>query len=355
MNLVKKYFSFIILLLFAISCGTTVNVEYPVFANTKEGRQLMNFIGIRKNVGLVVEKPQLGLWSQIFSDSSFIDQMPAKIFEAMDKEGYYKLIDVTKTSANLNEAAFSLTGLTSKRLELGKQLASDMFLYIGYQKPAMTCGVENKLDKAGAALAIGAALYNAHQGKSVSANTSEVMKPTGYIDLLIPLDATLVITETGQTMKAVVTKPYREHNSVGNTNCPSPLQVYANALDNAAKEIISRMSPKVKTVKIDISVKDENPEVADLLKEGYLEIKGETPNMQRAYENWKKADNKARGKSEGALGNIGAYYFSVGDFDNAIKYFEKAMELKSGKREYYRDLRKKVEAASRVADKNEAI
>ena len=349
-KIMKKYHLILLVsvILFITDCASTLDVEYPVFPNTKDGRALQQFIGSRKVVGVVVEAPQKGLWSQIFEDSSFIDQMPAKIFESMDMEGYYKLIDVKKTGAMMNEIAFSLTGLTKNRLALGKQLAADMFLYVGYQKPAYVCGTENKMDKAAAAVAAMQAVSNAN-----NSSTPEIMRPTGYIDLIIPLEATLVITETGALKKSVISEPYRLHNSVGNTACPSPLQAYGKALDFASKKIMERLSPKVKTARIQIVVKDEDPDVADLLKEGYEEMKGETPSMQRAYENWQKADRKAGGKSEGALGNIGAYYFSIGDFDNSIKYFEKATALKGKNKDYYRDLRKKVEAAQRTGESKE--
>ena len=335
------------LFLLIAGCGTKINVEYPVFPNTKEGRQLQNFVGTRRTVAMVVEKPKQGLWSQIFSDSSFIDQMPAKVFAEFDKEGYYKLIDVSKKADLMNEIGNSLTGLTSKRLDLGKQLAAEMFLYIGYQKPATSCGQQMKVSAIGTALA----LYEAYNDNTYI--NSDPLRMTAYRDMMIPLDATLIITETGQVMKAVSTKVHREFASVGTLRCPEPLKAYSKALDVAAGDILKRLSPKLKTAKIRLTTRDEDPDVADLLEEGYQEASGETPSMDRALEYWKKAEKKSRGKSEGALGNIGAYYFSIGEFDKAIQYFEKAKDLRGKNREYYREMRKKVEAAARVADEKE--
>ena len=333
-----------IIVLEIYSCHATIDVEYPVFPKTKAGRQLQNFIGTRRNVGLVVEKPDRSVWSRIFEDSSFIDQIPSKVFEAFSKEGYYRLIDVSKTPDLLAEIANSLTGLTRNRLEIGRQLQADMFLYIGYKRPATSCGSEMRMDFATAGIAVVSVV--------AGAGNVDVARPTAYRDLLIPLDATLVVTETGQTMKSVVTKAYRYKTKVGTRACPSPLAAFSDALDKSAKTILDDLSPKVKTEKIRILTKDKDEDVREYLKEGLEEAKGENPSMDRAFKHWQKADRVAKGKSEAALGNIGAYYFSIGDFTNAVKYFEKAMDLRGKHRSYYRSVRKKADAAARVDDRN---
>ncbi|MCE9500079.1 MAG: lipoprotein LipL41 [Leptospira sp.] len=320
----------------------TIDVEYPVFPKTKEGRQLQKFIGTIRQVGLIVQKPDKGLWQQIFGESSFVDQMPSQVFAAFDKEGYYKLIDVSKRADIMNEQAFTLSGLTKGQAKLGKLLNAEAFLHIGYQKPYTECGVESKFD-AGAAAAKAISIATGAKG-----DTGPVNKPTGFRAVLIPLDATLINTETGATMKSVVSKPFKHFGDIGITSCPGVLESFGEALEDASNQIKDRLSPKVKTEEIKIFVKDENPDVADLLKEGLEEASGETPSMKKAFENWKKADAKAKGQSAGALSNMGAYYFSIGDFDNAIKSFEKAMAVKGGDKSYFREMRKKVEATAAV-------
>lgn len=329
------------LLALLANCAETIDVEYPVFPKSKEGRQLQKFVGVNRQVGLVVQKPEKGLWHQIFGESSFVDQMPSKVFEAFDKEGYYKLIDVSKRADIANEQMFTLTGLTKGQAKLGKMLNAEMFLFIGYQKPYTSCGEETKFDAAAAALK---AVSIATGGQ----NNEAVSKPTGYRAVLIPLDATLINVESGATMKAVVSKPFKHFSSIGDTSCPGVLESFGEALDDASAQIKERLSPKVKTAQIKIFVKDENPDVAELLKEGYEEASGETPSMKKAFEQWKKADQKAAGKSPGALSNMAAYYFSIGDYENAIKNFEKAMNVKGGDKNYFREMRKRVEATAAV-------
>ena len=333
----------IILSIFSISllvsgCGTRISVEYPVFPNTKEGRQLKKFVGTKKNVAVVVEKPSKGLWSQIFSDSSFIDQIPARVFTSFDTEGYYKLVDASKRAGLMNEISNSMTGLTAKRLQLGNQLQADMFLYIGYEKPVTSCNVvmEKQTDS--------------FTDASGNLRKRNYMVYTGERYMLVPLKATLIATETGATMHAVSINPVKVKNSSGSRGCPDILTVFDQALNQAAADIRSRLSPLVKTLNIKIITKDEDPEVAEYLQEGYEEASGETPSMDRALKAWQKAERLSRGKSEGAIMNIGAYHFASGNYEEAIKYFEKGMALKTKNRMKFREYRKKAEAVMAVSE-----
>ncbi|MFB5649198.1 lipoprotein LipL41 [Leptospira wolffii] len=339
-------------LVFSVSnCGETVDVEYPVFPKSKEGRQLQKFLGSIRNVGLAVEKPQKSLWETVFgAGSSFIDQMPAKVFEAFDKETYYKLIDLSKRADSLNEATLTLAGITKSRVKLGNQLGAEAILHIGYQKPYTECGSEMMVDYGAAALKVGGAIASMATGKNVDTGGGSVSKQTGIRYMLIPLDATLIKVETGEVKKAVVSNPAKVDAGVGNLDCPSVLDSFGKALDEAALYIKDRLSPKVKTEKIDVFTKDEDPEVAELLGEGYQEITGETPSFKKAKEYWEKADKKAGGKSWGAKANLGTYYFQSGDFEKAIKFYETAMGITGADKKYVRELRKRVEAAAAVDD-----
>ncbi|TGK12175.1 lipoprotein LipL41 [Leptospira fluminis] len=340
-------------LVFSLSnCADTVDVEYPVFPKNKDGRQLQKFLGSIRNVGLAVEKPQKSLWETVFgAGSSFIDQMPAKVFEAFDKESYYRLIDLSKRADALNEATLSLTGITKNRAKIGNMLGAEAILYIGYQKPYTECGSEMMVDYGAAAMKVGGALASMATGKNIDTSGSgPVTKQTGIRYMLIPLDATLIKVETGEVKKAVVSNPAKVDAGVGNLACPSVLDSFGKALDQAAGYIKERLSPLVKTERISVYTKDEDPEVAGYLDDGYQEIKGETPSFKKAKEAWEKADKKAGGKSGAAKANIGTYYFSAGDFEKAIKYYEDAMKLPGVNKNEIRELRKRVEAAAAVDD-----
>ncbi|EQA51828.1 tetratricopeptide repeat protein [Leptospira kmetyi serovar Malaysia str. Bejo-Iso9] len=280
--------------------------------------------------------------------------MPAKVFEAFDKESYYKLIDLSKRADVLNEATLSLTGITKSRAKIGNLLGAEAILYIGYQKPYTECGSENKIDAVAAGLKVAGFAASIATGKEVNTGNDPVSKPTGVRYMLIPLDATLIKVDTGEVKKAVVSNPAKIFNSVGNLSCPSVLDSFGQGLDEAAAYIKSRLSPLVKTEKIEIFVKDEDEEVKELLQEGYEEIQGETPSFKKAKEAWEKADKKAKGQSWGAKANLGTYYFSSGDFEKAIKLYEEAMKINGAKKTYLRELRKRVEATFAVDESNSA-
>ncbi|PJZ71500.1 lipoprotein LipL41 [Leptospira perolatii] len=333
-----------------VNCDPTIDVEYPVFEKSKEGRALQKFLGTIRNVGLAVEKPQKSLWEAVFGPgSSFIDQMPAKVFEAFDKESYYKLIDLSKRADAMNEATLSLSGITKNKAKIGNLIGAEAILYIGYQKPYTECGSEMMMDYGAAAMKLGGAIASMASGRNVDTSGSgPVQKQTAIRYMLIPLDATLIKVETGEVKKAVVSNPAKVDGGVGNLNCPSVLDSFGKGLDEAAAYIRERLSPKVKTEKIKVFVKDEDEEVSELLKEGLEEIAGETPSFKKAKEVWEKADKKASGKSWGAKANLATYYFSQGDFEKSIKLYEEAMKMSGADKSYLRELRKRVEATAAV-------
>ena len=348
--MIKKYIAFTALLF--LSCSTTVNVEYPVFPNNKQGRKLKKFLGKIKNVGIVIEKPKEN-WITIFKDQTIIEQVPAQVFSAFSKESYYKLIDISKRKDLTEEITFSLTGITQNRLKLGKLLSAEAILYVSSKTPYYDCNVEMRTDYTAVAMKVLNAYLQTQQGNKQQ-NTKEkpVSKPTGVISMLIPLDVTLVKVETGELLKSDATKVYKHYNSVGLVWCPSPITAFSKALNFSVEQVKNDLSPKVKTAKIKIFKKYKpNIEVEHLLKEGYLEITGENPSYKRAFENWKEADKLAKGKSWEALTNIGTYYFSLGDFNQAIEYYNRSMKIRSNKkRNYIREIRKKAEANNEVSE-----
>ena len=82
-NLMKKIelkhikFSILPVILFSY-CATTINVEYPVFPNSREGRALRKFVASKRNVGLIVEKKPKSYWAGMLDtqETSFVDLIP---------------------------------------------------------------------------------------------------------------------------------------------------------------------------------------------------------------------------------------------------------------------------------------
>jgi len=355
-----KYIKFINItilpILFFTYCASTINIEYPVFPNTKEGRVLRKFIASKKNVGLIVEKKQETYWSSFLGDegSSFINLIPQKVFATFDDGGYYTLIDTSKREDILKEQVFSEAGVTSSRIEIGQLLGTELLLFIGFQKPVTECAIEGKINKVSCGVSTGLAVGNlladsgsfAKVGSGVTAAVACQEEPTGVRIVKIPLVGTLIDPASGRTLKAVSLGEEatgKSYSAAGNKSCPSVLKAFDEALPKSVAVLKNKLVPGIKTAKIKVVRKDENDDVKYLLDEGYMEIKGETPNFKKASEHWEKA-LRINPNSEGANANIATYYFATGDFENAIIHYEKAMKAKKSDKEYWREQRKRVDA-----------
>jgi len=343
-------------------CATTIDVEYPVFPNTPDGRMLKKFISSKRNVGLIVEKKAKSYWASILEtdQTSFLDLIPEKVFATFDEGGYYRLIDTSKREDILKEQVFSESGVTSKSLEIGNLLGTELLLFVKFEKPVTECAIEGKINKVSCGVSAGLAAYNTMNnqssgfskvGSGAVAAVACAEVPTGVRVVKVPLVGTLINPETGATMKAVslgAEATGKSYSSAGNRSCPSALTAFDEALKKSAATLKKKLAPKIKTARIKIVRKDENDDVADFLNEGYMEVKGETPNYKKASENWEKA-LRVNPNSEGANANMATYYFATGNFDDAIIHYEKAMKAKGSKKDYWREQRKRVEAT-----KNEA-
>ncbi|TGK06779.1 lipoprotein LipL41 [Leptospira semungkisensis] len=341
------------------SCQS-VRVEYPYFAQTKEGRELRIFLKGVRNVGLAVEPPKSDVWAEDYDVSrSFLAVVPDKIFEAFSNDSYFKLIDLSKRADVLNEQTFTLTGITQNRIQVGNLLGAEAILYISVARPASECTIEMRADywaMGVQVLQVAAAANQSRRHRSYGGGgyggqqAQPVMRPTGVRRILLPIEASLVRVDTGETKKAVITKPVVVDSGAGDTNCSAMLESLSKALDETIPEIEARLSPRVKTESVSIFTKDEDPEIESFLTDGYEEIKGETPSFQRAKAAWEKADQKAKGKSWAAKANLATYYFSQGDFEKASELYDQAAKLGGPEESYLIDLRKLTASAAEAIE-----
>ncbi len=354
----KNHFLYFLLMVFLFSSCQGVRVEYPFFPSTPEGRELRKFLKGVRTVGLAVEPTKSEIWVEDYDVSrSFMAIVPAKIYEAFSEDSYFKMIDLSKRADIINEATLSLTGITQSRAKLGSLLGAEAILYITVSRPVSECSTELRMDY----LALGVTILQAaasansknkrHRSLAPATQTVDpVMKPTGVRRLLLPIDASLVRVDTGETKKAVISKPAVVYNGAGDTSCPAMLESLSTALDELIPEIETRLSPKIKSENVSIFTEDEDPEIAGYLEEGYEEIKGDTPSFKRAKDAWEKADQKAKGKSWAAKANLATYYFSQGDFEQATEVYEQAAKLGGPKESYLMDLRKLTSSAAEAIE-----
>ncbi|EQA38821.1 tetratricopeptide repeat protein [Leptospira inadai serovar Lyme str. 10] len=342
-----------------LSCQR-VSVEYPSFPQTKEGRELRHFLKGVRVVALAVEPPTADVWGQDSDVSqAFLRIVPAKIFQAFSEDSYFKMVDLSKRADIIDEASLSLTGITNGRAKLGELLGVEAILYISVAKPVYECSLEMRADYMAMGMLILQAAANAnsnnrrgHRRSSapIRSNNDPVLKPTGVRKLLLPIEATLVRVDTGESKKAVISKPSTIYNSVGATSCPALLESLSQALTEVIPEMEIKLSPKAETKNIRIFTDDDDPEIAFYLSEGYEEIKGDTPSFNRAKLAWEKADAKSAGKSWAAKANLATYYFSQGDFEKAAELYDSAIKLGSNKKGYLKDLSKIASSAAEAIE-----
>lgn len=326
-----------------ITCQS-VTVEYPKYPSTKEGRDLKQFLNGVKTVAFALEPMNSEIWGHE-SNRSFVLLVPRKMYESFSKDSYFKILDLKDRADVLEEKDLSLEVIQRNRKKIGEILDTDAVLYVSVKQPESQCYVEAKMDF----LALGMAVLRvATAGKNKDQQLSRaaaslvndpVVKPTGVRKVYIPIEANLIRVDSGETLKVVVSKPSIIYNGVGDVSCPSMLPSLSTSLDESISEIQKRLSPTVETEDISIFTEDENPEVEALLLEGYEEIAGENPNFQRAKIFWEKADQKAKGKSWAAKANLATYYFSEGDYQKAVQFYDEAIRLGGPEEDYLKDLK----------------
>lgn len=325
-----------------ITCQS-VTVEYPMYPPTKEGRDLKQFLNGVKTIAFVLEPMNSEIWNYE-SNRSFVLMVPGKIYESLSQDSFFKILDLKDRADIIEEKDLTLEGIQKNRKKIEKILDADVVLYVSVKQPESQCYVETKMDY----IALGMAVIRVAAGAKNSEDRARIiaaiandpiMKPTGVRKVYIPLEANLIRTDSGEMMKTILSKPSIIYNGVGDVSCPSMLPSLSTALDESISEIQRRLSPKAESEDISIFTEDENPEVEALLLEGYEEITGENPNFQRAKIAWEKADLKAKGKSWAAKANLATYYFSEGDYQKAVQFYDEAIRLGSPEDDYLKELK----------------
>ncbi|TGK39836.1 lipoprotein LipL41 [Leptospira andrefontaineae] len=325
-----------------ITCQS-VTIEYPMYPPTKEGRDLKQFLNGVKTIAFVLEPMNSEIWNYE-SNRSFVLMVPGKIYENLSQDSFFKILDLKDRVDVIEEKDLTLEGIQKNRKKIEKILDADVVLYVSVKQPESQCYVETKMDY----IALGMAVLRVAAGAKNSEDRARIvaaiandpiMKPTGVRKVYIPLEANLIRTDSGEMMKTILSKPSIIYNGVGDVSCPSMLPSLSTALDESISEIQRRLSPKAESEDISIFTEDENPEVEALLLEGYEEITGENPNFQRAKSAWEKADLKAKGKSWAAKANLATYYFSEGDYQKAVQFYDEAIRLGSPEDDYLKELK----------------
>ncbi|MFB5649323.1 hypothetical protein ACE5IS_01655 [Leptospira wolffii] len=305
------------------------HIEYAAYPKSPKGKSLQKLIGNARYTLLVIDPPSHPFFRE--------KEIETEVSDSFDRFGYFRLISASKRgdlplSNDWNE-------LKKRSKTIGSETGSELILSVKLQSYSSGCGVESIQD-----ILCEAGRLAAQQDKLCP------KRPTAYRFSKIPIEAKLLNIETGESVIAA-SKDASSKNfaTIGSLNCPADLpEAWKAAINESAEKILSEISPRMKETSFPRPItKDPNPEVEEILKDGYEELRGEIPNYRRALLKWQEADKISGGKSDGALINIGLYYVHIGAFDTAIRLFLQAEKLEGPNHKLARILRKKIEEENR--------
>ncbi|MCB1137191.1 MAG: hypothetical protein KDK23_00485 [Leptospiraceae bacterium] len=310
-------------------CASGIPVKFPQYPAGNQGQQLQRVLDGKRKLAVVARELPPGFSTNLTRlglASEWQDTIRGSIQSAMQRRGFYSMVDLDSRDRRYQELAHAQSGMTMNQLRIGRELAVESILFVRMTAlPRVECKIEEVTDLSTAALQL--AMAAASKGQ----NTGEAQykKPTGVTYLTVFVEATLVNVETGRSISFSNTAPHRLENDVGNTQCPSQLKAFDEAMQMVGTEIAKNLSPEVVTFYIPLAddtdgLRGGDPDrVSAFLEEG---IKwAEEGNFEEAARNWERALDESGGTSASALWNLGAYYWYSGDMDMAQDYFDRAL------------------------------
>ena len=301
-------------------CATKVKI--PVL--TSAPKEVMSMMEGKKSVGVIAVASKENFLQKLGLQIDWTKTIQGAVNNAFQKWAYFKMVDLESRRAQLEQLAYSRTGLTTGAQSIGKQLNADGLLFITMTAPPLQeCKIEKRFS-AGAALGAAVALARGTGG------STEVEKDTGVLYLTVFVEARLVRTTTGQVISFQNNRPFKLDNDVGNRQCPSILKAFDKGMDMAGARIATKLSPRVQEIAVPIVTDPVGaPEkllarVEKSLKLGERFIKAKPPNFDKAKEYWEKALNESGQKSAGAYWNLAVIKWAAADMSGADEYFKKA-------------------------------
>lgn len=316
-----KRFGYFLLLGFLSYCSTGVKI--PVVQKSPPGFQ--EFMRGGRNVGLYVYKADKVQFNEIGDWRSIIH---GGVLNALQEYRYFKIVDVSSRETRLKEVAYSQKMGNLK--DISKELSIDALLFIevpmspSHECKSNTYTTERQVCRASDA-----------NGKCLRYETRTELNFVKELTYTVFANARLVNLETGQTMQYSNTQPaiLKNTSQTPLVECPSLLQGFNSAVQKASYNIADNLSPKM--VDMDVPIydsldgvdKSSKEDVEKFLTAGRKWLKGDTPNLEMAKTNWEKALSLSGGNSASAYWNLGVYYWSKGDMQQADYNFKKSMDV----------------------------
>ncbi len=330
-------------------CKATVPIKFPKFPEDTQGKKLRQVLEGKKKVAVIAKElsPSVKRGLDRYGlASEWSETIRAAMKTTLEEYGYYQVVDIDSRNQRYNELARTQTGITKIQKALGQEMAIDHLFYVNMTAvPRVECKIELLKDAVAAATAA-LQLAMAASGADVKTDNTTISMPTGVLYLTVFVEGTLVNIETGRSISYSVQEPYRLENQVGNTQCPSELVAFNEALKSSTKKISDKLSPKVITVPIPLEEKDKKVEIGDketinqLLADGIKWI--EAGDVEQAVQSWENALEESGGSSKSALWNLAIANWYQGDMEKSQKYFDQIM--KQGNSSFMDTTKRKVYA-----------
>ena len=294
-----------ICLVLGTACGPSLPIRVPSFPSGAKGDNLRQVMGVRQNVGVIAVPPKRR-FSKRHRYETWARTVETAVRQKFNEFGYYNIIDIETRRAQLSELARSQSGVTENQLEIGRQLSADGLLLISMtQEPNYGPCV---------------AMRDQHQ--NLFGHSQEV---TVYVT------ARLVNTETGKSLTHTNVKPHKhEYDASGCHNRASALE---EAIDTAATNVASALSPRVLTHRInlsddpgDLGDEAEQKRIRAVLRSGVDWARN--GNFEEAEREWKTALRSSGGRAPGAYWNLAILAWRRGDMSGAENYFRGYLKLR---------------------------
>ncbi len=310
-----------------LACGPTIPVRFPQYPRATGG-QLKAVLEGGRNVGIVAAKPNPAIMRAVGYENDWSDTIEAAVTTELTKKEFYSIVDLSGRKDRLRELAYTQSGMTAESLEIGRELAiNSMFIVQMTQAPRQECKQEMVADYSGYAMELALAKAQGDGGGS----EPQLEKRTGVLYLTLFVRGRLTSVETGKSVSHLHKKPYRHVGKVGDTECPSSLTAFEKALDQAAKDLADNLSPQV--VELPVPLLEDADDVPDEETRGMVSARlnsgnqwAEAANFERAAKDWRRALSESNGESVSALWNLAVYSWYVGDYDEAERYFDMALD-----------------------------